>query len=92
MEKLKNKNVLYIDSMKHNLLSVSQMCDKEHNITFNSHGFEIRKEGLGRLVASAHRTSNNVYMLNEIQRAMCNMGQMPIFHMKLILCMKITSK
>jgi hypothetical protein len=52
--------------MKHNLLSVSQMCDQGHNLTFNSQGCEIRKEGSGILVASAYRTSNNVYILNEI--------------------------
>jgi hypothetical protein len=63
-EKTKIENVLYVDGVKHNLLSVSQMCDQGHNLTFNYQGCEIRKEGSGRLVASAYRTSNNVYILN----------------------------
>jgi hypothetical protein len=29
--------------MKHNLLSVSQMCDQGHNVTFDSQKWEIRK-------------------------------------------------
>jgi hypothetical protein len=51
------------------------MCDQGHNLTFNSQGCEIRKEGSRRLVESAYRTSNNVYILNEIQGEKCYMGQ-----------------
>ena len=29
------KNVLYIDGLKHNLLSISQLCDKGFKIKFN---------------------------------------------------------
>jgi hypothetical protein len=43
--KTKTKNVLYVDSLKHNLLCVSQMCGQGHNLTFYSQGCEIRKEG-----------------------------------------------
>jgi hypothetical protein len=53
--------------MKDTLLNVSQICDQGHNITFDSQGYEIRKEGLGILVESAYITSNNVYILNDIQ-------------------------
>ena len=38
--------------MKHNLLSVSQMCDQGHKFTFDSQKCEIRKEGSGKLVAT----------------------------------------
>jgi hypothetical protein len=31
--------------MKHNLLSVSKMCDQGHKVTFDSKKGEIRKEG-----------------------------------------------
>jgi hypothetical protein len=40
----KEKNVLLVDDMKHNLLSVSQMCDQGHKVTFDSQKCEIRKE------------------------------------------------
>ena len=33
--KTKEKNVLYVDCLKHNLLSVSQMCDQGHNVLFH---------------------------------------------------------
>jgi hypothetical protein len=47
----KEENVLLVEYMKHNLLSVSQMCDQGHKVTFNSQKCEIRKEGSGKLVA-----------------------------------------
>jgi hypothetical protein len=32
----KAENVLLVEYMKHNLLSVSQMCDQGHKVTFDS--------------------------------------------------------
>jgi hypothetical protein len=32
----KEENFLLVEDMKHNLLSVSQMCDQGNNITFDS--------------------------------------------------------
>jgi hypothetical protein len=52
--------------MKHNLLSVSKMCDQGHKFTFHSQKCEIRKEGSGKLVATAARTSSNIYVLSEM--------------------------
>jgi hypothetical protein len=39
----KAENVLLVEDMKHNLLSVSQMCDQVHKVTFDSQKCEIRK-------------------------------------------------
>jgi hypothetical protein len=52
--------------MKHNILSVSQMCDQGHKVTFDSQKCEIRKEGSGKLVTTTARTSSNRYLLSEI--------------------------
>jgi hypothetical protein len=52
--------------MKHNILSLSQMCDQGHKLAFNSEKCEIRKEGSGKLVGTTIRTSNNIYVLSEI--------------------------
>ena len=41
----KAQNVLLVEDLKHNLLSVSQMCDQGHKVTFDSQKCEIRKEG-----------------------------------------------
>jgi hypothetical protein len=54
--KIKIKNVLYVEGLEHNLLSVSQMCDQGHTLTFDSQGYEIRKKGSGRLMTNAYRT------------------------------------
>jgi transposase InsO family protein len=61
--------------MKHNLLSVSQMCDQVHKVTFNSKKCEIRKEGSWKLVATAARTSGNIYVLSEIGNEKCCLGK-----------------
>jgi hypothetical protein len=39
----KAENVLLVEDMKHNLLSVSQMCEQGHKVTFDSQKCEIRK-------------------------------------------------
>jgi hypothetical protein len=41
----KEKNILLVEDMKHNLLSVSQMCDQGHKVNFDSQKCEIRKQG-----------------------------------------------
>jgi hypothetical protein len=51
------KNVLLVEDMKHNQLSVSQMCDQGHRLVFDSKTCEIRKEKSGKLVATTIRTS-----------------------------------
>jgi transposase InsO family protein len=61
--------------MKHNLLSVSQMCDQGHKVTFDSQKCEIIKEGLGKLVAIAARTSSNIHVLSEIGNEKCCLGK-----------------
>jgi hypothetical protein len=61
------ENVLLVENLKRNLLSVSQMCDQGYTRIFNSKEYEIGKEGLGILVAIATRTPNNIYILNEIE-------------------------
>jgi hypothetical protein len=61
--------------MKHNLLSVSQMCDQGQKVTFDSKKCEIRKEGSWKLVAIATRTSSNIYVLSEIGNEKCCLGK-----------------
>ena len=77
---LSNKNqmakyVLLIDNMKHNLLSVSQMCDQGNLLTFTSKDCKIWKEGSGKLVATTSTTLNNIYMLDEIKKEKCCLGR-----------------
>jgi hypothetical protein len=61
--------------MKHNILSVSQMCDQGHKVTFDSQKCEIREEGSGKLVATIARTSSNIYVLSEIGNEIFFLGK-----------------
>ena len=73
--KTKTHNVLYVEGLKHSLLSVIQICDQGYNLTFHSKECEIRKAGLGRLVENANRTTSNAYVLDEVKGEKCCMGQ-----------------
>jgi hypothetical protein len=68
------QNVFYVEELKNNILSVIQMCDQGYNLTFHFKGCEIiRKATSRRLVASANRTSSNVYILVEVKGGKCCM-------------------
>jgi hypothetical protein len=61
--------------MKHNLLSVIQIFNQGHKVTFDSQKCHIRKEGSGKLVTTAARTSSNIYVLSEIGNEKCRLGK-----------------
>jgi hypothetical protein len=60
---VKAKNVLLVEDLKHNLLSVSKMCDQGYTLTFDSRKCKIRENNSGRLVATATRRPSNIYVL-----------------------------
>eukprot|EP00253_Pinus_taeda_P004759 PITA_04759 len=64
-EDVKAGNVLYVDGLKHNLLSVSQMCDNGTEVTFRSDGCSVRDLDTGRTVLKGKRTPNNLYIFEE---------------------------
>ena len=63
----KAQDVLFVDGLKHNLLSVSQVCDKACEVVFTSKDFKIKFVPSRQLVAKGIRTENNVYVLKEEQ-------------------------
>ena len=63
------KNVLLVENMNHNLLSVGQMCDQGHTILFNSTKSKIRKGVYGEIVAIASRVPNDIYVLDEATKS-----------------------
>ena len=67
------ENVLLVDNMKHNLLSINQMCDQGHDVLFNSKGCRIRKQGSRKLAATTTRTPNNIYVLDKIESKKCHL-------------------
>jgi hypothetical protein len=65
---VKAKNVLLVEDLNHNLLSVSKMCDQGYTLTFDSRKCKIRENNSGRLVATATRRPNNIYILDMKKR------------------------
>ena len=63
----KAQNTLLVEGLKHNLLSVSQICDQGHNVVFSTKNYEIRYSSSGELVAKGVRTLDNFYILCKIQ-------------------------
>ena len=57
------KNVLYVDGLKHNLLSIIQLCNKGFKIEFNKN-FCLISEGMSGEVVHIVKRIGNIYMLN----------------------------
>jgi hypothetical protein len=74
--KTKEEYVLMVENIKHNLLSVSQTCDRGHILTFDSQKCEIKNKDTRKLVADAPRTSSNVYILNIDKEEKCCLSQL----------------
>jgi hypothetical protein len=70
----KAQDVLLVDGMKHNLLSVSQMCDRGCEVVFTSKDYKINPVNSGQVVAKGIRTGNNVYVLKE-NREECHLSK-----------------
>ena len=60
---VKEKNVLLVEDLNHNLLIVSKMCDQGYTLMFDSRKCKIREKNSGRLVATATRRPSNIYVL-----------------------------
>jgi hypothetical protein len=67
-ENVKEGKVLLVEYLKHNLLSVSKICDQGYTLTFDSRKCKIRENNSGRLVATATRRPNNIYILDMKKR------------------------
>jgi hypothetical protein len=59
----KSQDVLLVDGLKHNLLSVSQMCDRGCEMVVTSKDCKIKFVNSGQVVSKGIRTKNNVYVL-----------------------------
>lgn len=69
------QNVLYVVGLKHDLLSVGQMCYVGYNLTFYDKVCEIRRNGSKKVIGRGSRTPGNVYILDEIQGEKGYIGQ-----------------
>jgi len=55
-------DVLYVEGLKHNLLSISQLCDKGYQVTFKPNSCEICLPNSKEVVLIG-KMINNVYLL-----------------------------
>jgi hypothetical protein len=69
-ENVKVGKLLLVEDLKHNLLNVSKICDQGYTLTFDSRKCKIRENNSGRLVATATRRLNNIYILDMKKREM----------------------
>jgi hypothetical protein len=70
----KAQDVLFVDGLKHNLLSFSQVCDRGCEVVFTSKDCKIKSMNSGQLVAKGIRTENNVYVLKE-EKEECHLSK-----------------
>jgi hypothetical protein len=70
----KAQDVLLVDGMKHNMFSVSQMCDRGCEVVFMSKDCKIKSITSGQVVAKGISTENNVYVLKE-NREECHLSR-----------------
>ena len=69
------ENVLLVEDMTHNLLSVSQICDHGHTCIFDLEGCKIVKQSTNKVIATATRTPQNIYMLDKVNQVNCYTGK-----------------
>ena len=67
--KIKAENVLLVENLKPNLLSVSQTCDQGHICIFHLEKIEINNNKSGKVVGIAMRNTNSVYILENETKA-----------------------
>jgi hypothetical protein len=70
----KAQDVLFVDGMKHNLLSVGQVCDKGCKFVFTSKDCKIQSVNSGQLIAKGIRTKNNVHVLKD-EKEECHLSK-----------------
>ena len=57
------ENVLFVDGLKHNLLSINQLCDKGYKIAFNKDCLTI-SVSITNQIEFVGKWTGNTYMLN----------------------------
>ena len=56
-------NVLYVEGLKHNLLSISQLCDNGYDVIFTKTGCLVKSQKDGSIFFTAKR-AQNIYKID----------------------------
>ena len=70
-DKIVIRNVLYVDGLKHNLLSMSQLCDKGLKVKFNHNLCLVSEQKIGKVMLCGKR-SGNIYLIDLHESALSN--------------------
>jgi len=65
------ENVLYVEGLKHNLLSISQLCDKGYKVNFETNKRTISIEVTGKVIFTSKRV-NKIYLLDIMHNCSVN--------------------
>src|SRR5438270_11573220 len=57
------ENVLLVDGLTHNLLSISQLCDKGYKVLFDKNACHLYDLDMTNVIAKGYR-KDNIYMIN----------------------------
>jgi len=76
-------DVLYVEGLKHNLLSISQLCDKGYQVIFKTNSCEICLPNTKEVMLIGKRI-NNVYLLDI--SSPCSIGYLLSKHVESWLC------
>lgn len=57
------KNILLVNGLKHNLLNINQLCDKEYAVVFDTHSCLIEHKANNDIVFKGS-SIDNVYILD----------------------------
>ncbi|KAM7466521.1 hypothetical protein LguiB_014083 [Lonicera macranthoides] len=69
-------NVLLVEGLKANLLSISQFCDTNHTVLFSKENCKILN-GEGQCILTGNRTMDNCYaVIHDISFQKCNLTQL----------------
>lgn len=60
------EEVLLVDGLKHDLLSISQSCDKYNNAPFDSFRYKVIKSKSNQTIFTNLRSGNTYTVLNKI--------------------------
>jgi len=84
-EKTKAQNCLYVNCLKHNILSVRQMCDIGYDVNFHSKYCEIQNAENGKLVGKEINTHNNVYVFDDsrVSLYLCKTNEKWLWHRRM---------
>ena len=65
---------MYVDQLKHNLLSASQICDQGNEVVFSSKECVVRDIDTGKAIIKENKTPRNLYVL-KIYKEKCYLGK-----------------